>query len=205
MTIAQPQPSWQPEGERPERRATYQDVLDAPPDKTAEIVNGRLYLHPQPTLPHNTAGSYLVMHLGGPFDLLRAGPGGWWIRYEPELHFGKPPAEDILVPDLAGWRRHRMPESPRAAFITLAPDWVCEILSPSTRKLDLTHKRDIYAREGISYLWFVDPRASTLEAFELRKGQWEPIASLAGDDPVSVPPFDTISFPLNSLWPQQKR
>ena len=205
MASARPQAraGWQPKYQH--FGACYQDVLDAPPSKVAEVVDGRLYLHPQPAGPHNSAGTYLVAHLTGPFDLLKAGLTGWWIRYEPELHFGKPPRKDILVPDLAGWRRERMPEAPSKAFVTLAPDWVCEILSPSTRRMDLTRKRDLYAREGVPYLWFVDPEARTLEAFALHGGQWTQIASLSDEEPVSVPPFDAISFPLATLWPHAKK
>ncbi len=135
--------------------------------------------------------------LVSPFGRGRGGPGGWWIVFEPELHLG----EDILVPDLAGWRRQRLPNLPNAAFFELAPDWVCEVLSPSTRQLDLTDKRNIYAREGVAHLWFVDPDARTLEAFELKEAQWVLTASLADDAPVSLPPFDAISFPLSALWP----
>ena len=93
-----------------------------------------------------------------------------------------------------------MPEYPDAVYFTIAPDWVCEVLSPSTRQLDLGHKRAIYAREGVGHLWFVDPGAQTLEAFELRDGQWMLIDTLFGDAPVSLPPFDAITFPLNALW-----
>ena len=135
--------------------------------------------------------------IASPFGYGDGGPGGWWIIDEPELHLG----DDILVPDLGGWRRETMPVYPDSAFFDIAPDWACEVLSPSTRRIDTTAKRDIYAREGVSYLWFVDPDARTLEAFELRESQWVLIASLAGNDPVSVKPFDAISFPLGALWP----
>jgi Uma2 family endonuclease len=119
-------------------------------------------------MPHALATSSLGHNLSGPFQFGRDGPGGWWIIDEPELHLG----EDILVPDLAGWRRERMPDYPEAAYCTLAPDWACEVLSPSTRKLDLHGKRPVYAREGVEHLWLVDPADRTLEALELRKGHW---------------------------------
>ena len=178
-------------------RATYQDVLDAPPHRVAEIVDGALHTHPRPAIPHARASSSLGVKIGGPFDNDPGGPGGWWIVFEPELHFD----EDILVPDLAGWRRERMPKLPDAAYITLAPDWVCEVLSPSTRKLDLCGKRPVYAREGVAHLWLVDPLARTLEAFELREGQWTLIATAADADPVGIPPFDAVTFSLADLWP----
>ena len=118
--------------------------------------------------------------------------------FEPELHLG----DDIVVPDLAGWRRETMPEYPDAAYCTIAPDWVCEVLSPSTRQLDQGGKRDLYAREGVRHLWFVDPDARTLEAFELREGHWLLLTTLVDDVPVSLPPFDAITFPLDALWPE---
>ena len=178
-------------------RATYQDVLDAPAHRVAEIVDGTLYTHPRPAPPHAVASSRLGFDLGGPFDRGRGGPGGWWIIDEPELHLG----EDILVPDLAGWRRERMVELPDTAYFTLAPDWVCEVLSASTRRLDLHEKRPVYAREGIGHLWLIDPVDRTLEAFELHEGQWLLIASAKDDDPVSIRPFDAITFSLADLWP----
>ena len=180
----------------PVARATYRDVLDAPEHVVAEIMGGTLYTHPRPAPRHALASSRLGIELGGPFDRGRGGPGGWWILDEPELHLG----EDVLVPDLAGWRRERMPELPDAAYFTLAPDWTCEVLSASTRKIDLVHKRPIYAREGIPHLWLVDPVERILEAFELREGQWVLIASVEDDDPVSIAPFEAITFSLGGLW-----
>ena len=181
---------------RSRRRATYRDVLEAPPHMVAEVVAGGLHTHPRPAPRHAYASSALGAKIGDPFGF-GGGPGGWWILDEPELHLG----DDILVPDLAGWRRERMPEFPDTAFFTLAPDWVCEVLSPSTRDLDRHGKRPVYAREGVGHLWFVDPAARDLEAFELRAGEWVLIAALRGSAPVSVPPFEAVSFPLDALWP----
>ena len=178
-------------------RATYQDVLDAPAHQVAEIINGTLHTHPRPAPTHGEASSNLGFELGPPFGRGRGGPGGWRIHFEPELHLG----EEILVPDLAGWRRERMPELPGTAYFTLAPDWTCEVLSPSTRRVDLQEKRPLYAREGVAYLWLVDPADRTLEAFELRGGQWVLIACAKDDEPVSVRPFDAITFSLGDRWP----
>ena len=181
----------------PAPRATYQDVLDAPAHRVAEIVDGTLYTHPRPAAPHALASSALGAGLGNPFQFGRGGPGGWWIIDEPELHLG----QDVLVPDLAGWRRTRMPDYPAKAYFTLAPDWVCEVLSASTRRLDLHGKRPVYAREGVGHMWLVDPTDRTLEAFELRAGQWVLIGTAKDDDPVSIPPFDAVTFSLGDLWP----
>ncbi|MCY4141473.1 MAG: Uma2 family endonuclease [Rhodobacteraceae bacterium] len=184
---------------RETRQATYQDVLDAPPHRVAEVIAGTLHTHPRPSARHARASSGIGARIATPFDFGDDGPGGWWIIFEPELHLGSE-GKDIIVPDLAGWRRETMPEYPDAVYFTIAPDWVCEVLSPSTRQLDLGHKRAIYAREGVGHLWFVDPGAQTLEAFELRDGQWMLIDTLFGDAPVSLSPFDAITFPLNALW-----
>ena len=181
---------------KPGRKVTYDDVLKAPPHMVAEIVAGRLYTTPRPAPGHALAGSGLGVNIGAPFGYGRGGPGGWWIIDEPELHFG----DDVLVPDVAGWRRERMPEEPETAWFSVVPDWVCEVLSPSTRALDQGGKRAIYAREGVAWLWFVDPDARTLEAFELRDGHWVLLDTLTGDAQVSVPPFDAIRFSLGDLW-----
>ena len=177
-------------------RATYQDVLDAPEHVVAEIIGGTLYTHPRPGSRHATASSVLGARLGMAFHSGDGGPGGWRILDEPELHLG----DEIVVPDLAGWRRERMPELLDTAYFTLAPDWTCEVLSASTRKLDLVRKRPIYAREGIAHLWLVDPVERILEAFELREGQWVLIASVEDDEPVSIAPFEAITFGLGELW-----
>ena len=116
--------------------ATYDDLRDVPDNYVAEMFDGELYASPRPALPHARAATVLGVELGGPFDRGRNGPGGWVILDEPELHFGN----DVLVPDLAGWRRGRLPELPADAFMTLAPDWVCEVLSPSTEAIDRRKK-----------------------------------------------------------------
>ncbi len=177
-------------------QATYQDVLDAPPHMVAEVIDGVLYTMPRPAILHAHASSNLGAHLVRPFGHGSGGPGGWWILNEPELHFG----EDILVPDLAGWRRERLPRLPEGAFLTLSPDWLCEVLSPSTRKIDLGAKRDIYAREQVAHMWLVDPDARSLETFAREDSEWRRLANLTGNQQVSQPPFEAVSFPLGDLW-----
>jgi hypothetical protein len=179
------------------RPATYQDVLDAPEHMVAELIEGALHLHPRPALGHAIAGSSLNDELVSPFQKGRGGPGGWWMVFEPELHLGP----DVLVPDLSGWRRERMPARPEGPWTDLAPDWVCEVLTPSTRRIDLTDKRRRYAEAGVAHLWLVDPADRTLEAFALRDGAWTLIGALKDDDEARVPPFDAIAFPLSVLWP----
>jgi Uma2 family endonuclease len=178
------------------RPATYRDVLDAPPHMVAEIVRGALHLQPRPAMRHGRASSRLGVRLGG-YDDDTLGPGGWWIVDEPELHLG----QDVLVPDLAGWRRERMPRFPRTAYATLAPDWVCEVLSPRTRQIDLGPKRDIYGEHGVGHLWLVDPDARTLEAFARQGGAWVLLGTLTGEAEVRMAPFEAAGFPLGALWP----
>ena len=185
------------EPESTPRQATYQDVLDAPPHKVAEIVDGKLYLFPRPAPTHAIANSAIGGLLNPPFQYGRGGPGGWWILNEPELHLG----DHILVPDVGGWRKERMPNIPKTAYFSLAPDWVCEVLSPSTRNLDLGRKRAIYAQQGVKYLWLIDPNSQSLEAFQLRNASWELISTLSGDNTVCLPPFEEIDFNLSDLWP----
>lgn len=178
------------------RQATYQDILDLPETLVGEIIDGELHTHPRPAPKHARAYSALGYRLGGPFDGGIGGPGGWWIIDEPELHLGN----DVLVPDIAGWRRERMPELPDSAWFELAPDWVCEILSPSSRIHDRSVKLPCYAKAAVAHLWLVDPDARTLEVYELNGEHWLLLTTLHDDQPVRQPPFDAIEFPLDSLW-----
>lgn len=176
--------------------ACYEDLLDLPENVVGEIINGRLSTQPRPAPRHARANSSLGIELGGPFDFGRNGPGGWWILDEPELHLGN----DILVPDIAGWRRERMPTLPDIAWFELAPDWVCEILSPSTARIDRVEKLPIYAANGVKHAWLVDPDLRTLEIFENQNGKWLLLAVLEHNAAVAQAPFDAVSFDLGGLW-----
>jgi Uma2 family endonuclease len=178
------------------RAATYRDVLDAPPTVVAELIRGALHMQPRPASLH----AYASSRIGARLDRYQDdgdGPGGWWIIDEPELHLGP----DVLVPDLAGWRRERMPDYPDAGYFELVPDWVCEVLSPGSRRIDLTDKRDIYGAAGVAHLWLVDPIARTLEVFGRREGAWLLLGALAEDAEVRLAPFEAVGFPLAALWP----
>ena len=179
------------------KEATYDDVLAAPENKVAEILDGELFLSPRPAPRHSVAASRLGMVLGNAFDRGRDGPGGWWILGEPELHLGK----HVLVPDLAGWRRERMPAIPDEAFFSLAPDFVCEVLSPSTERFDRGKKIRIYAEAGVPHAWLVNPTERTLEVLRLRDGAWTIAAVCTGSAAVRAEPFEAIVLELGSLWP----
>jgi len=179
-----------------DRPATYDDLVKVPDTQVAEIVDGELHVSPRPAPRHAVAGSSLGSLIGGPYGLGRGGPGGWWILDEPELHFG----QNVLVPDLAGWRRARMPRLPDTAFFPLAPDWICEVLSPSTALLDRAKKLAIYAREGVAYAWIVDPLAGTLEVMQLENGRWTILAAHCGNVVVRAEPFADIDLELSALW-----
>lgn len=185
-----------PDAGEKKRRATYQDVLDAPEHVVAEIINGELRLSPRPRPTHAAVSSALGEELGPPFKRGRGGPGGWLILDEPELHFD----DEVVVPDLAGWRRERMPFVPEEACFTLAPDWVCEVLSRSTEKLDRAEKMPLYASVGVQFAWIVDPRLRTLEAHQLRDGAWSSIGVFTDRDRARIAPFDAIELDLAVLW-----
>ena len=178
------------------RRATYDDLLQVPDHRVAEIVDGDLHVSPRPASLHALASSGLGGELWGPFRVGRGGPGGWWILDEPELHL----VEDVLVPDLAGWQRTRMLQLPSTAAFTLAPDWVCEVVSPSTERLDRSRKMPAYARAGVAHLWLVNPSAQTIEVYRLAQAQWLHLATHAGVERVGAEPFDAVELDLAPLW-----
>lgn len=179
-----------------QRRATYEDLLEAPAHLVTELIQGVLYSQPRPAAIHAAAASVLGGELSGPFHRGRGGPGGWVILDEPELHL----SGDVLVPDLAGWRRERMPEIPDAAAFELAPDWVCEVLSPSTEALDRAQKVPLYARQGVSHVWLLNPRGRTLEVLALDGAGYRIANVFAGDASVRAAPFDAIELELAALW-----
>jgi Uma2 family endonuclease len=176
--------------------ATYEDLLDLPEHIVGEIIHGQLITHPRPAPKHAVASIGVSGQIYNPFHRGRGGPGGWWILFEPELHLGP----HILVPDLAGWRRERLPVIPETAYFTLPPDWICEVLSPGTARVDRADKMPLYAEYGVSFLWLIDPAPRTLEVFLLSEGRWMLEHVYKDDDEVRAIPFDAISFSLGVLW-----
>jgi Uma2 family endonuclease len=178
------------------KRATYEDVIAAPEHLVAELIDGELVTMPRPAALHAAAATALGEELGPPFKRGRGGPGGWVILDEPELHL----RDDVLVPDLASWRRERMPEIPDTAAFELAPDWVCEVLSPSTEALDRTQKVPIYSREAVTHVWLVNPRTQTLEVLELAGNTYSIVSVHQGNARVRAVPFDSVELDLAVLW-----
>jgi len=179
------------------KMATYEDLWDLPENQIGEILYGELHAQPRPAYRHALAASSIGDELVSPFQKGRhGGPGGWWILDEPELHLDM----NIMVPDLAGWKKERMPQIPDVAWLDLVPDWVCEILSPSTAQKDRSLKMPLYAKYGVKHIWLVDPAIRTLEAYALQESQWVLLNTYREDQIVPIPPFEAIEFPLSELW-----
>jgi Uma2 family endonuclease len=185
-------------GESAHRRATYEDLLAVPHDEVAELIGGELHTSPRRSPPHALATTVLGEELGPPFRRGRGGPGGWIFLFEPELHLGE---DDVLVPDLAGWRKERLPNIPDdQPYLTLAPDFVCEVLSPSTQRRDRVQKLPLYRREGVGHVWLIDPAARTLEVYRLDGESFRLVDTFAGTEPIRAEPFEAIAFDLGALW-----
>lgn len=182
--------------ERAKKPATYEDLFNLPEHLVAEILDGELIVSPRPGPRHANTSSSLGGKLVPPFGHADGGPGGWWIIDEPELHLG----DDVIVPDLAGWRRERMPELPSGAYFDLVPEWVCEITSPSTARLDRMRKMPKYAQYGSRHIWMIDPTARSLDVFELVNGRWTVAGIYGEDEKVHAVPFDAIEIDLAHLW-----
>lgn len=178
------------------RRPTLADLHELPEHLVGEIVAGDLHASPRPAPRHANATSGLGAELWGAFHRGRGGPGGWWILDEPAAHLGA----DVLVPDLGGWRRERLPQLPEDAFFALSPDWVCEAVSASTERLDRSLKLPAYAREGVRHAWLLNPLARTLEVYRNENGLWVLLATHAGPAVVRAEPFDAIELDLAPLW-----
>lgn len=179
------------------QRATYADVLAAPANLVAELVDGVLVTSPRPGPLHANAAAGVGGELWSPFRRGRGGPGGWLILVEPELHLL---GSEVLVPDLAGWRVNRMPELPSTAWFDVVPDWICEVASPSTAAFDRADKMPVYARAGVGFAWIVEPTVQTLETYASENQRWVLLETFRGDRGVRAAPFDAIELELGVLW-----
>lgn len=179
------------------RPAGWRQILEAPEGTKAEVLAGELHLLPRPRPVHGRAQAVLSSRLTPPFDLGDGGPGGWWLVLEPDVVFGP---HDIVSPDLAGWRRERLPELPNEGPISLAPDWICEVLSPSTARRDRLTKADLYLRSGVPFYWLLDPELGTLEALAAEAGRWVRLGAWTRGQRAEIPPFEAASLDVGSLF-----
>jgi Uma2 family endonuclease len=187
----------------PKRKpASYEDLLQVPEHMVAEILDGDLYASPRPSFPHARAASGVGGLLFEKFDRPASGgegPGGWWILDEPELHL----RDDVVVPDLAGWRRTRLPTFPSGLWLDLSPDWVCEVASPSTEAIDRGRKLRIYVREGVGHLWLLNPKLRTLEVYRRSDDKWIVLETFVGNEAVRAEPFDEVELDMSRWWPPE--
>ncbi len=174
----------------------WKELCDLPDNVVGEILDGELVVSPRPSPRHANASSMLGGILIGHFRSNDGGSGGWWILDEPQIHF----VEKVIVPDIAGWKKDRLPKLPEEAYFELVPDWVCEILSPSTAKYDRISKSRAYAKNGVPYYWIVDPLNRTLEVLVLDGTSYRLEAGFEGNDRISAPPFEAMKFDLGDLW-----
>ena len=179
------------------KQATYEDLFSIAENMTGEIIDGELIVTPRPSRKHVYTASALEIEVGSPYQFGRGGgPGGWIILLEPEIMLG----ENILVPDLAGWRRERFPGAEETNWISAPPDWVCEVLSPSTLRVDKVRKMPLYAQYGVQYFWLIDPLAKTLDIFSNKSGTWVVEGFFSNDDKVRAEPFKEVEIELSNLW-----
>jgi Uma2 family endonuclease len=179
------------------RPATIEDIEALPSHLKGEIIDGELYVQPRPRARHARIEGMVVGSTQGPYDLGRGGPGGWWILPEPGIEV---PGSPEFSPDVAGWKRDRLPELPDDAPIRVVPDWICEVLSPHTRGYDLLKKRPFYARLGVGWLWYVDAEAQTITVSQLRQGEWVEVAVHGEAERVRLQPFPETELDLATWW-----
>ena len=179
------------------QKAVYADLYALPENVTGEIIDGDLHALPRPHSRHVKSTSILTGELVPPYYFGRGGgPGGWEILVEPEVMLG----ENLLVPDLSGWKKERLPKLPKTNWIGVTPDWICEILSPNTKKHDRIKKMPIYSQFGVKHAWLLDPVERTLEVFRLEKGHWLAIGYHDEYDRVRAEPFIEVEINLPDLW-----
>ncbi|MBF0226618.1 MAG: Uma2 family endonuclease [Desulfobacterales bacterium] len=178
------------------KTANYEDLYKIPENMIGQIINGELITMPRPSLRHSNVVSSIGFEIGPPYKFGRGGPGGWIILDEPEIKLG----ENIFVPDIAGWEKKRLPKFPKTNYISVPPDWICEVLSPCTEKTDRAMKMPIYAQFGISYFWIINPIEKILEVLKLSDNKWFILAIYAENDKVRAEPFQEIEIDLQNLW-----
>ncbi len=183
-------------GEPAVKKATYDDLHSIPENMLGQIIDGELHTMPRPSPKHAKAASDLGAVIIYPYRFGRGGPGGWIILDEPEVRLG----EHTLVPDIAGWKKERFPSSLKTNWIEVSPDWICEVLSPDTIRLDKTKKMPIYAKHNVKHIWLINPTDKTLDVFKLAPGGWLLLYAFVDNDKVKAEPFQEIEIDLAELW-----
>jgi len=179
--------------------ATWDDLLATLDDgRTYEIIAGLMEALPRPRPGHGNAQALLSGEIVRPFQRGRGGPGGWWIIIEPDVELT---TNDIIVPDLAGWKRDKVPEFPHDRPIRFVPDWICEVLSPTNQKRDRVVKANLYLTCGVMYYWILDVQERTLEAYSAKEGSWVRLGAWTDGDTSRIPPFDAIELEVEGLFP----
>ena len=176
----------------------YQALLELPSLLTGEILNGQLHAHPRPSGRHILVSTNLSSEIHGSYQRGRGGPGGWWILQTPEIHFVLD--QEVAVPDIAAWRKERLPTIPESHKFTVVPDWICEVLSPSTESVDREVKKPLYANYGVRYLWLISPAAQTLEAYKLDQSDWHSQGIFVTEDTVAIEPFESLTIVIEELF-----
>lgn len=179
------------------RPATLADLESLPSHLKGEIIDGELYVQPRPRAVHANVEGAIVDDVRGAYQRGRGGPGGWWILPEPGIEL---PGSAEFAPDVAGWRRERLVRLPLDEPIRVVPDWLCEVLSPSTRGYDLVTKRRFYARIGVAWLWYVDVEARSVSVCRLEAGSWVEVATHGDAERVHLEPFPAIEIDLSEWW-----
>lgn len=178
--------------------ATYDDLLALPEDTRAELLAGEIVVQPSASPKHQHIQRKLGRRIGGPFDDDDDSPNGWWIIPDVDVRFTP---RDVVRPDLAGWRRTRLPDPYIERPFDVVPDWICEILSTSNYRYDRGYKSDLYASHGVGHYWLLDPVARFLEAYALDSGRWVRLGAYDEHSTARIPPFDAIELPLSTLFP----
>lgn len=179
------------------RSATRADLEKLPSTWRGEIIDGTLYAFPRPRAPHANVEGLVTADLKNPFQRGRGGSGGWWILPEPGIELPRAPE---ISPDVAGWRKERLPKLPRNKPITVVPDWICEILSRSTQSYDQVVKRRLYAEIGVGHIWYVDPINRFLEVSRLVEGKWLQLGVYGPEEKVHAEPFEAVEIDLAEWW-----
>lgn len=179
------------------RAATFADLDSVPENLRGEVIDGEVVLSPRPLARGGRAQGGLFRFVGGPFDMDPDGPGGWWIVIEPEVEFSE---HEVFIPDVVGWRRTTLPTLPKDRPIRVPPDWVCEVLSPSTERYDRIHKADVYLASGVSHYWMLDVEREVLEAYEAGAGRWSRLGAWTRGDRPRIPPFEAVEIPVGALF-----